>query len=277
MSGVSLQYPLKPNELSDDLESFIHVICFNALRYHQHDMTAIVNASQTIEEANKDNIILANFVFGMYHASTPHPGGAHVGGEKKMAHNKDGNPGFTMTKRESPLTVLIADLYKLLKAHYAAINFTDLERYKLSAPTQELPSKLGAYVAREIPLPPATALNVPDSASAQPPSPILVQPPTKLEGRVLDTHNKILEAFTTILATIWLRVQARGGFLEMDKLPDQFLNLGEHVLDFPKAASGSKRKSSESAPDQENESGRPAKMVNSGTDSRLASVHEENE
>lgn len=39
MSGPLLVYPLKPHEVADDNESFIHVLEYCALRFHRHTMT----------------------------------------------------------------------------------------------------------------------------------------------------------------------------------------------------------------------------------------------
>lgn len=39
MSGPALQYPFKPHEVSDDVESFTHVLSFHCLRFHVHTMS----------------------------------------------------------------------------------------------------------------------------------------------------------------------------------------------------------------------------------------------
>ena len=39
MSALALNYPRKPSELADDLESFHHVLCWMGIRYHKHNLT----------------------------------------------------------------------------------------------------------------------------------------------------------------------------------------------------------------------------------------------
>ena len=36
-SALSLEYPLKPPEVSDDVEAFINVVVFIAIQFHHHD------------------------------------------------------------------------------------------------------------------------------------------------------------------------------------------------------------------------------------------------
>ena len=38
MSAALLKYPLKPNEISDDIESFFHLLVLYSLRFHRHDL-----------------------------------------------------------------------------------------------------------------------------------------------------------------------------------------------------------------------------------------------
>ena len=74
MSGIALQYPFKPNDLSDDLESFVHVICHNAVRFHRHNMTRgeVTHTldTESLKEINRGNEQLARWVSNMYYESS---------------------------------------------------------------------------------------------------------------------------------------------------------------------------------------------------------------
>ncbi len=65
MSGPLSQFPTKQNSLSDDLESFIHVVTWLALRFHKHDRTKLSEdekLSEQIWKKNHQNVSLAAHV-----------------------------------------------------------------------------------------------------------------------------------------------------------------------------------------------------------------------
>ena len=241
MSGVSLQYPYKPNDVADDLESFIHVVCFNALRFHQHNMTKITFANVVTEDVlrdiNQKNERLAKWVAGMYDECLP-VYGVHLGGERKIARSEKGHPGFTLDEGESPLATLILRLYQLLKVHYSAIDFTSLERYAVARPVQSMPPP--TFIHRNPPpnrgrvsrhdKPEAssrTSTKATDSIDNQAGTVPHVTAPAR---RVLDTHEDIMNVFEDVLDAIRLQVKRLGGILKGDKLPDQFLGLRECAI-----------------------------------------------
>ena len=136
MSALSLQYPLKPNQLADDLESFVHVITYHCLRFHRHSMT--VHVTKKMEPAdlmskNKENSKLAIHLLNYYHFNEQ-LGQFRIGGDHKLDSIKQANPPF---KGDSNPTILsptlvrfVNDLYKLLKEHYSTVDYGSLSPYR---------------------------------------------------------------------------------------------------------------------------------------------------
>lgn len=289
MSGVSLHYPFKPSELADDLESFVHVICINALQFHAHTLTAI-DSNRTYRDdelrvANKANVQLSNLLFNMYYESHPRPGGFQVGGEYKITRNKLGDPGFKLIDEQCPLAVLMKELYGLLQLHYAAINFTDLERYGVARPVMA-PSAQKKMLVSAITLIPVDISQSTDAGALSPttsrPTGSPINPATvqqvEVGERPFDAHEPILKAFSAAFTAILAHQTQLKGQLEVDKSADQFIGLGTHVLQSEKAASGSKRKSAPSSgQDEFNEAVSALKAANVGASARLPSVHEDHE
>lgn len=306
MSGVSLRYPFKPNDLADDLESFVHIVCYNALRFHRHNMSRPeVNLrlqEAALKDANLKNETLAKWISLMYYDSTTDVGDIPVGGRDKLMRIQAGDAGFKMQNDNSPLAVLINDLYQLLRLHYAATNFADLERYAVARPILPEPATTRKYApsARKLktlklkstadsPAPVPAAAGVPDTAPVPATVPVLATAPVLATvpapssatpdptHRPLDTHDEIMKLFSKAMDAMDLRIAQLGGNIDEDKVQDQLLGMYELVLQAPKLASGSKRKSGESGQDLRHDSERPAKVVNSGAGARLASVHEDKE
>lgn len=185
-------------------------------------MTAIneahIRGEEDFETANKQNLSLARFMFRTYHDSDVGSGGIHNGGERRLLFAKQGDPGFKMVNHDSPLAALVGNLFQLLRNYYAAINFDDLERYKVvTPPVKVLPSKIVPYIARVMPPLPAEPA-APASVQPQP-------PPPNLGPRALDTHAEILRGFGNTLNTFERLAEEQNGRLYGDKLPDQFLGL----------------------------------------------------
>ncbi len=131
MSAASLQLPLKPHTLADDLESFIHVITFCSLRFHVHTMTlrdisaSSPDSDEVLYSANSANQPLSNYVHQHYDTHIKDPqSGYTVGGEHKMLYARQGelNWDFAVGLVSPALVNLVKRLYDLLQKHYKQLD-----------------------------------------------------------------------------------------------------------------------------------------------------------
>ncbi len=133
MSAVSLKYPLKPNDLADDLESFIYVITYCSLRFHRHNWTLLRpdTPDAKLVQINATNADLRDHVNEYFHRSVVTNRGLLRGGNDKMlcatAGKLDWNfiSGYVSTALEN----LVARLYDILKEHYKRIDANALKKY----------------------------------------------------------------------------------------------------------------------------------------------------
>lgn len=126
MSAKLLQLPKKPNDLADDLESFIYVLCVMVLCYHDHTLspTDIAGDAKEFSPAgNTRNDALSKYLDETFYSNIV-SGRYHSGGKSKLAQIAIGEPGFTPTNER--LKTLIFNLYKLLHEHYKAFPVDDL-------------------------------------------------------------------------------------------------------------------------------------------------------
>lgn len=108
MSGVSLKYPLKPYQLYDDLEAFIHVVTFCCLRFQWHSLTPLplndfrdpskVLSDDQLVFFNSHNSTLGKYV-ARYYDECDRLAGDSIdrGGEKKVDSALSGELGWTFT------------------------------------------------------------------------------------------------------------------------------------------------------------------------------------
>ncbi|KAI0089087.1 hypothetical protein BDY19DRAFT_906019 [Irpex rosettiformis] len=150
MSALSLLYPLKPNDLADDLESFIHVITYYSLRFHRHNMTrsAIKLASEPISEGglaaiNGPHKELGTHVSNFYLDYVEGEDGLNRGGKHKHDSALLGRPGWWFTDASPALNYLVTSFYILLKKHYEQVDFASLwKRYStLPGPPDQISSE----------------------------------------------------------------------------------------------------------------------------------------
>ncbi|KAJ3558956.1 hypothetical protein NM688_g624 [Phlebia brevispora] len=150
LSALLLKYPLKPNQLSDDLESFVHVVAWLALRFHEHEYTPeyASNLESDVITANEDNDELRDFK-AYYFDWRGKKQGHDIGGRHKMGQINSGRLDVQFTNTRSPLAKLIKRLFLLLQQHYQAVNFAALEVYNLKVRGQSKkplpPSNLKAF------------------------------------------------------------------------------------------------------------------------------------
>lgn len=140
MSAKLLQLPKKPNDLADDLESFIYVICVMFLCYHDHSLSprnAAEDAKEFSAEGNTRNVRLSQFIASMFYSNIAQER-YHYGGDSKLTRIKEGTPGFEMD--DETLDLGICKLYALLKLHYEAFPVEDLQaRWGIPKPAAFVP------------------------------------------------------------------------------------------------------------------------------------------
>ncbi|CAL1698835.1 unnamed protein product [Somion occarium] len=251
LSGLLLNYPKKPYELSDDLESFVHVINMQNLRFRHHDKSP----------CKEDKSDLSDHLFHVYQ-KTKVVQGFHMGSKDKLTQMKSGVPPYTITVH-SNMSILVEGLMKMCQEHYAALDWDGLAKYavkedvpepvELSDPRPRVPKSRTAF-----PVPKRIALvpTIPEEDEAQPqqalePQP---QPPTEPPKKLLDTHEHIESVFAIALNM--------NNWPPNDKMPDQFIGLpyggpapetGKGACTPSREVSHSKRKSVHSTGDASGE------------------------
>ncbi|TCD60476.1 hypothetical protein EIP91_010024 [Steccherinum ochraceum] len=110
ISAMLLNYPLKANELADDLESFYHLLILFALRYHDNDQKRPNETRQVLESYDE-----YYYIHGYW-----------VGGRRKFACMVDGRLPFVLYRNDSFKTLLVS-LAALFKEHYASENLEELQ------------------------------------------------------------------------------------------------------------------------------------------------------
>ncbi|KAK7687779.1 hypothetical protein QCA50_008998 [Cerrena zonata] len=113
MSALQQRYPKKPYHISDDIESFVHVILFCAIRYMSRD---------TVEN-------LSNIIWGMFGCCIQHEDGLLTGSPRKWAVVTSGQSPFTLVGAEENLAELISILLTTCKTHYDSLNLQYYEKY----------------------------------------------------------------------------------------------------------------------------------------------------
>lgn len=113
MSGLLLQYPRKPNSVSDDLESFYHVLALFALRFHKHKQTGKPKNIKSILVADYDKVSMQD--------------GYWVGSDRKSDNIKLGKLPSPLTTRDR-FSHLLKHLVGICKTHYEAQDEDDLDR-----------------------------------------------------------------------------------------------------------------------------------------------------
>ncbi|KIP01929.1 hypothetical protein PHLGIDRAFT_122921 [Phlebiopsis gigantea 11061_1 CR5-6] len=139
LSALALQYPQKPHEVADDLESAVYVLLQMALRFQRHSKTPRIDPDaltmDELREANNLNEPLASFVSNFFDAQHECEDGYWYGGETKRSWLEGTSLPVALDPGENgettPLAILLGDLYNLMRRHYAAINFNDLKRFKV--------------------------------------------------------------------------------------------------------------------------------------------------
>lgn len=120
-----LNYPLKGYELSDDVESFFHLLCLSAFRFHSH--------SEMDEEK------LGHTLQGMYdHAQIKN--GYWVGSSTKLNMMRHGTlPANLNTNCNPGLSGLLDALMRVCHEHYSSLDYSHYAQFAVGDPPVTAP------------------------------------------------------------------------------------------------------------------------------------------
>ena len=258
LSALALQYPKKPIELADDLESFVYVILYMALRWHRHKMSPPSSVEGLPEEElikiNGSNNLLAVRVYNLFCESWDREDGYEGGGDYKRIHIEIGKVPVERENgpdgQRTPLALLLDRLYKLLHIHYLSLDREALQKFSVKqlddgSEKRPLDSAEGlSSASAPSPEPPTWELehaitgnlytelgDRADGVGITRPNPGAFEP-------VLNDHRRIVRAFA--LAFIDEDGQDRPGlrnYEKKDKFVDQFLGLQALLGVMPKRCS----------------------------------------
>ena len=245
LSALSLMYVNKPNEVADDLESFLYVLLWMAGRFHEHIDSNLASddtpkmSTAALSARNQANGNLADFVSRFFLEEVALQDGRMGGGTDKHRYITSEELPVKLNRSddgsESPLASLVSELYGLVRQHYRALNLSDLERFRVSraGSRRHLQGEKTVVQGPRVIAPELAALRLKARLqSAQPSS----SPATntgstsiaKAAARVLDSHDEFVLAFAKFTdPDIKWRLDAS------EKTVDQFLGLGRTELALP--------------------------------------------
>ncbi|CAL1700360.1 unnamed protein product [Somion occarium] len=116
ISALRLQYPMKFYELADDVESFVHVINWCALRYHQHSLLGMPKS-------------LSAYVNDMFFDCTASPEGLLYGCLTKWRAMAGDGIGFKI-RHDKALKKVINKLVRVCHSHYRSLNLDELQKFQ---------------------------------------------------------------------------------------------------------------------------------------------------
>ncbi|OBZ73979.1 hypothetical protein A0H81_06531 [Grifola frondosa] len=169
MSALLLKFPKKPHEVSDDLESFVHLINWLSFQYHEQTM--------------KDPGVLNEELRSIYDQFVTNAEGYDIGGLRKLDKNKAGESPVDLSIDSSHRT-LLKSLAKLVAEHYAAI------KPKASDSDTQMGSDSKVPRAHR-----CITITAKTSAPSQD-----VHPPVLVRQPVLNAHDAIIAQFENALA-----------------------------------------------------------------------------
>ncbi|KAI0077219.1 hypothetical protein K474DRAFT_1697867 [Panus rudis PR-1116 ss-1] len=191
-SALRLQYPAKPHELADDLESFVHIINLSALQFHKHNLDP---------EELGDHLYLNYLNWGTR-------GNVIAGCDAKIESVKEGDPGFELQDipENVNLSAIIKKLMELCQEHYNSVDHDFLERYL------DLPEE---FVKKTLRGPSATDHDNDDKAESSNAKPWSSPLSSLVKGSPLSTHTKMINALKEVIG--------RPGWAKIDTVSDQFV------------------------------------------------------
>ncbi|OBZ74058.1 Thymus-specific serine protease [Grifola frondosa] len=223
ISAALLRFPQKQHEVSDDIESFIHVINWLSFLVSQgHD-------SDKPED-------LGNMLDDIYDQCTHTPDGYDTGGGWKLLQIKSGDPPMRLEGPSQGHLALLQSLALLAKKHYESVSLSQWDDVDNSSSSSALDAGNDKKPIAE-PVKKVTTIKVeakrafhqfipkPVDTNQADVNPMPVTPPTPInrEG-VLSSHNAILAAFEDGLGSkIWKLVDKTKNFVKIQTNSGTFL------------------------------------------------------
>ncbi|OBZ74010.1 hypothetical protein A0H81_06510 [Grifola frondosa] len=170
MSALLLTSPKKPHEVSDDLESFIHLVNWLSFQYHRHLVL--------------DPNVLTHELHDIYDTFMTDAEGYDVGGRRKLSDIRSGVPPVRLEKKSSH-SHLLHSLATLAEEHYAAVepDISNLTSERASNEEQDV------LATRHI----VTKMKTSAISTQR-------MPPSTTREPVLNTHDAIIAAFEDAIA-----------------------------------------------------------------------------
>ncbi|RPD54402.1 hypothetical protein L226DRAFT_616716 [Lentinus tigrinus ALCF2SS1-7] len=133
-SALSLQFPDRPHELSDDIESFVHIYHYCVLRFHQ---------TSFYFQYQFENFVMRTFQAERIRESD----GAEIGGDSKLSYMTEfADPRLLVPESVNPtLHELLTDIRDLCREHYAAVDIKGLRKTYDPPPPPPPPPKPVVY------------------------------------------------------------------------------------------------------------------------------------
>jgi hypothetical protein len=261
MSSLNLQYPTKPHEVADDIESFIYVVLYMAFRFHQHKLSPddVTLKDAPLEDqfaVNAANDPLSKLVDAIFYEDFQTTTGYFTGGATKETYIKLGEPPIRLVDDNNMLAIFLTVAYKALQTHYAAVNRADLEPYAVPRKIVNLTKQAASINPNDQqPVPPQRfqkdpfgKRTIPIQRRARPEpaqssSSSSAAAPEDKPRRILDDHDAMQRLLQQLFKD--LNGQPRDLTNCDKKFYDQFQNLRAIVGQVVQNSSGTKRTLSE--------------------------------
>ncbi|CAL1715090.1 unnamed protein product [Somion occarium] len=193
ISALRLRCPKKYCEVADDIESFVHVINWCALRYHQHNHLGSASG-------------FATFIHRMFLDCSISSDGLLYGCPEKWVAMMRGDPGFNLSSDERFQNV-INELMRVCSSHYRSLDLKELERFRPTEPkeAEALRASTVRPVAPPVNMnkvrPPRRRTRGDNNKAAEPAGANIQRGPAE---RTLDEHANIADVlFEAIQDTDW--------------------------------------------------------------------------
>lgn len=189
MSAALLNYPLKGNEVSDDIESFYHILTLFAMRFHEHDLSP-AKLKEALEQYDNCEYV-----------------GEYCTGSKiKLLTVRSGQVPFAL--EDPALKSVLLALANVVKQHYDSLDEEEMKKFKVG------PERLVRDVAEQSNADRGTSgteaaeqtsdsdYELPEDLEQEIDPSALPQPPTiATPARTLDDHTQFSKVFTTAWKT----------------------------------------------------------------------------
>ena len=216
-SALSLKYPRKPQELADDLESFVYIPTYYSLRNHNHcrmirrdlenkpppdpKTRDPLDADTFVPSFGRDydSISLACVMFAFFHAEQRHKNGLSSGGDMKFDWIHRARPPVQLNyPQDAVLNKVLQESFKLLQEQYEGVDYERKEQYL----AVQMPVTQPASPAQELSEDDVEPLEEAYREEDPQPSVVTADSATAVEAtstRPLDNHDALLEVFEAVL------------------------------------------------------------------------------